>query len=281
MKKRYIAIGLVFFIFVFGIYLYFENTSLTVSEYVVENSKIDKEFENFKIVHISDFHNDTSDKLTNDIVLTTKKQSPNIIVITGDLIDSRRTKVNVAIDFVSKLKEIAPIYYVNGNHEHRVEEYKTLKNSLEKLGVTILENKVANIEINNKKINLLGINDPSFANEPFVDDSEIVQSYIKSLKYDENLYTILLSHRPEMFETYVDEKIDLAFTGHAHGGQIRLPFIGGLIAPNQGLIPKFTGGEYNKENTKMILSRGLGNSIFPFRVNNRPELVVVKLKTTN
>jgi predicted MPP superfamily phosphohydrolase len=93
----------------------------------------------------------------------------------------------------------------------------------------------------------------------------------------EDTYTILLSHRPELFELYVESKADLVFSGHAHGGQFRIPFVGGLIAPNQGLFPKYDAGIYEEGNTTMVVSRGIGNSIVPFRINNRPEIVLAEL----
>ncbi len=96
---------------------------------------------------------------------------------------------------------------------------------------------------------------------------------------DESRYTILLSHRPELFETYLDSGIDLVFSGHAHGGQFRLPFIGGLVAPNQGLFPKYDSGLYTDGGTSMVVSRGIGNSIIPFRFHNCPEIVLVELNT--
>lgn len=90
-------------------------------------------------------------------------------------------------------------------------------------------------------------------------------------------YCILLSHRPEAFEVYAGENIDLVLSGHAHGGQFRLPFIGGMVAPNQGLFPKYDAGVYTQGNTTMVVSRGIGNSIIPIRFNNRPEIVSVEL----
>ena len=92
-------------------------------------------------------------------------------------------------------------------------------------------------------------------------------------------FTILLSHRPELFEVYADNKMDLVLSGHAHGGQFRLPFVGGLVAPNQGLFPKYDAGLYTEENTNMIVSRGIGNSILPFRFNNRPEVILIELES--
>ena len=111
----------------------------------------------------------------------------------------------------------------------------------------------------------------------YIDDKVIVNKVLDDITYDSNLYTILLSHRPELFDTYKEKNIDLVLTGHAHGGQIRL-FNKGLVAPNQGLFPKSTSGIFLCNNTSMITSRGIGNSVLPFRINNNPELVIIKIK---
>ena len=270
-----ISIILLFFI---GLYLYFENNYLQVSIYTVESSKIPKDFTGFKIVQISDFHNTKFKKLTNDIIKEIKNSNPNIIVITGDLIDAYKTNIDIAISFVEKINDIAPIYYVTGNHEARIENYEEFKNKLEENKVTILDDKLEVIKKDNSEINLIGIDDPSFNFNTYSDDSTIVEDNLTSIQFDKNKFNILLSHRPELIDTYAKNNFDLVLTGHAHGGQIRIPFIGGLIAPNQGLFPKYTSGAYEMGNTKMIVSRGIGNSILPFRINNRPELVVIELK---
>lgn len=279
MKKRIIIVSIIVIILLLlGFYFNFENTALQVTDYDVTDSKIPEDFNNYRIVQVSDFHNTTSKKLTNDLIEEIKKQKPNMIVLTGDLIDSRKTDVNIAINFIKEIKDIAPIYYVTGNHEARVREFGELKEQMNSLGINILENKAIAIKQNDSTLNLIGIDDPSFANEVAVSDSEIIRTEINSLVYDKDSYTILLSHRPETFETYISENINLIFTGHAHGGQIRIPFIGGIVAPNQGLFPKYTSGKYEEKNTIMIVSRGIGNSVFPFRINNRPELISVELK---
>ena len=146
-------------------------------------------------------------------------------------------------------------------------------------GVNILENSYSSISKENSKINIIGINDPSFDALQLYGytDQQIISKDLEKLTNNSDEYTILLSHRPELFDTYCSYNINLVFAGHAHGGQIRLPFIGGVIAPNQGFFPQYTSGLYQKGNTNMIVSRGLGNSAFPFRINNRPEIVVVKL----
>lgn len=278
MKKIVIISLIVILLLLCGFYLYFQNTALQVTKFFIVDSKIPKSFNNYRIIQLSDFHNTTSKKLTNQLVEEITKEEPNIIVITGDLIDSRRTNVDVVINFLGKIKDIAPIYYVSGNHESRISEYETLKKEMNDLGINLLDNEVIEIQKKDDIINLIGIDDPNFSNTIEVDDCEIIEDQIKSINYDENFYTILLSHRPEAFKTYVNENINLIFSGHAHGGQIRLPFIGGIFVPNQGFFPKYTSGKYEEKNTTMIVSRGIGNSLFPFRINNRPELIVVELK---
>ena len=242
-----------FLLLLISLYLYYENNYLQVSNYTIESNKLPNDFDNFKIAQISDFHNTKSKKLTNDLVEKIKNSKPNIIVITGDLVDSYKTDINIAISFVKKINNIAPIYYVTGNHEARIDNYNELKDKLEENKVIILDDKLEIIKKNNSEINLIGIDDPTFNFNTYRNDSTII-------------------------ETYAKNNFDLVLSGHSHGGQIRIPFIGGLIAPNQGLFPKYTNGIYETDNTKMIVSRGIGNSILPFRVNNRPELVIIELK---
>ena len=228
-------------------------------------------------MQISDFHNTKSKNLTNDVIDEIKEQKPNIIVLTGDLIDSNKTDIEVAINFIKKVNNIAPIYYVSGNHEASISSYTKIKEQLTENKVIILDNKTEVLKINESEINLIGIDDPRMAYESFVSDSEIIKGELDNAKYDDNKYTILLSHRPELFDTYVEKELDLVLVGHAHGGQIRIPFIGGIVAPNQGLFPKYTSGIFEKSKTTMVVNRGIGNSILPFRINNRPELVVITI----
>lgn len=275
-KSLIIILSVIILLVLCSLYLYYENTKLSISNYNVVNTRIPSSFNNFKIVQISDLHNTRTKKLVNSLIKEIKKQKPNIIVITGDLIDSKKYDLEVALDFIDELKSVAPIYYVSGNHEAWSSKYEDINSNLVERGVFILDNEYDTIEINDENIIILGVSDPAFYPSYL---SEQTSSNLEDILDDleNNNFKILLSHRPELFETYANHDINLVLTGHAHGGQVRLPFFGGLIAPNQGLFPKYTDGKFEQNKTTMIVSRGIGNSIIPFRVNNRPELVTVTL----
>ena len=255
------------------------NTKLEITEYYVTSSRLPDSFDGFEIAQISDLHNAEFGDANEDLLRLLSQIKPDMIALTGDLIDSRQTDMDIALDFASKAVQVAPVYYVTGNHEARVPEYEQLKTGLVDLGVNVLENQKAQITRDGESITLMGIQDPSFRTDYLFGDAESVsRQAISSLQNESDGFTVLLSHRPELFDLYVDTGVDLVFSGHAHGGQFRLPFVGGLVAPNQGFFPKYDAGRFFEESTTMIVSRGVGNSIIPFRINNPPELVVIELK---
>ena len=153
-------------------------------------------------------------------------------------------------------------------------------NKYESAGVIVLEDKAVQLERSGSLLTLIGLSDPNFAirNNLFNEVPAMISTKLNDLTKDETNYTILLSHRPELFDTYVSCGVDLVLSGHAHGGQFRLPLIGGLVAPNQGFFPKYDAGLYTEGSTNMIVSRGIGNSIIPLRFNNRPEIVLVEFR---
>ena len=278
-KKKLIGLIAVVFLLLIG-WILWGNTALMINEFTIKNNKIPSAFSGFRIAQISDLHNAEFGKENENLISMLKECEPDIILITGDLIDSRRTDIETGISFSRKAAMIAPVYYVTGNHEARIEEYEELMTGLDKAGIHILENEAVIVENSEDRITVAGINDPSFVTDYLFGDSETVaKNILTELISDEDIYTVLLSHRPELFETYVKCGADLVFSGHAHGGQFRIPFVGGLVAPNQGLFPKYDAGIYSKEGTDMIVSRGIGNSILPFRINNRPEIVLVELQS--
>ncbi len=261
------------------VFLYWGNNSIVITKSEYTSTKLPKEFDQFVIAQISDLHNKKFGNNQNILLEKLKRTSPDVILVTGDLIDSRRFNLNTALDFINGAIQIAPIYYVSGNHEARSNQYTVIKNALINASVNVLDNDLAKLTIGSSSIHLLGLMDPYFyaTNQINEKDSTYTQ-LLEQWSHNEG-FQILLSHRPELFELYAAYNIDMVFSGHAHGGQVRLPFLGGLIAPNQGVLPKYTSGRYDEENTSMYVSRGLGNSIIPLRIFNRPEIVVITLKS--
>ena len=280
-KKKRIIVLAVIAAFLLGLIIWtaWGNTALELNTYTISSKRLPEAFDGYRIAHVSDLHNAEMGEDNERLLTMLKEAEPDIIAITGDIIDSRNTDVEVALQFAEAAMKIAPCYYVTGNHEARVSEYDELKEGLTELGVVVLENNRIELERAGEKIALLGVDDPSFQTDYLLGDSEsVLTGKLQELMDSEDEYTILLSHRPELFEVYVGNNIDLVLSGHAHGGQFRLPFVGGLVAPNQGLFPKYDAGLYTEQNTNMIVSRGIGNSILPFRFNNRPEVILIELK---
>ena len=255
------------------------NKAMELNTYTISSSKLPQGFDGYRIAHVSDLHNAEMGK-DNELLLTMLLDAaPDMIAITGDLIDSRNTDIEIALQFIREAVKIAPCYYVTGNHEARVNEYGELKAGMEAAGVTVLEDVRTEISMEGETITLIGVNDPSYQTDYLFGDSEtVMNTKLEELHTENDGFTILLSHRPELFDTYADHDIDLILSGHAHGGQFRLPFIGGLVAPNQGLFPEYDAGIYTEGNTNMFVSRGVGNSILPFRINNRPEVILIELQ---
>ena len=279
MNKKTVLIVSFMIILCLGIWTLWGNTALEVNEYEITNDGIPEAFSGFRIAQVSDLHNKDFGEGYGQLLTLLSEINPDIIVVTGDLIDSRQTDLDVALEFAWQAGKIARVYYVSGNHEARVPEYEDLKIGLVKAGVVILENQKVQITREGKSITLMGIEDPSFQEDYLFGDSEsVARQAIENLQNESDGYTILLSHRSELFDLYVETEMDLVFSGHAHGGQFRLPFIGGLVAPNQGFFPKYDAGQFTEENTTMIVIRGVGNSIIPIRFNNRPEIVLVTLR---
>ena len=283
-KKKRLIIWATLSVVLIGlvVWVVWGNTALELNTYTITSSRLPENFDGYRIAHVSDLHNAQMGKDNEKVLSMLRQADPDIIAITGDLIDSRNTNLEIALQFVKEAMKIAPCYYVTGNHEARVSEYDLLKAGMVSAGVVILENDQAEINIDGNAITLIGVDDPSFQTDYLFGDSDaVINAKLTELHADGNGFTILLSHRPELFSTYTAHDVDLVLSGHAHGGQFRIPFIGGVVAPNQGLFPEFDAGIYTDGNTNMLVSRGVGNSIMPFRVNNRPEIILVELKAIN
>lgn len=289
-KKRIIVLAVVAVIFLsLIIWTAWGNTALELNTYTISSNRLPEAFDGYRIAHVSDLHNAELGKDNEKLIDMLQEAKPDIIAITGDIIDSRNTDIDIALQFTKAAMEIAPCYYVTGNHEARLNkaEYERLESGLLDAGVIVLHDSEIILENNGAAIPLIGIDDPNcYSASTSLSDGGEYESKVGATMDPERIrelstldsFTVLLSHRPEYFEKYVQADVDLVLSGHAHGGQFRLPFVGGLVAPNQGLFPKYDAGLYTEDNTNMIVSRGIGNSILPFRFNNRPEVILIELK---
>ena len=260
------------------IYLVFDNRRLSVSRYSLKSEHLPNAFDAFRIVQLSDVHGARFGKNNRRLLSKVAAQNPDIIVITGDIIDVRNPSEERAKSLVTSLVKIAPVYFVSGNHEARYNNYESLENMLMECGVTVLENRTAYIVKNDEKILICGIKDPRFTTDyDFENSRRVICEELEMLDGGARDFRILLSHRPEQFSAYCEEGIDLVFAGHAHGGQFRLPLLGGLYVPLEGFFPKYDAGHFQSGKTHMLVSRGIGKSIVPVRIGNPPDIVVAEL----
>lgn len=257
------------------IWLLWANSSPAATQVAVASGALPEAFEDFKIAHVSDLHNAVFGRKNERLLSLIRAAEPDIIAITGDLIDSRHTDIDSALAFVEAAAEIAPVYYVTGNHESRL-DFDAIEPRLIAAGARVLRNEAEDIEHSGERIRLAGIDDPSFIRTGGTAE-ERAAAELEQLGDGGGTFTVLLAHRPELVEVYAEYGAGLVLSGHAHGGQVRLPLLGGLYAPGQGLLPEYDSGLYSLGETQMVVSRGLGNSVAPLRVNNRPELVIVTL----
>lgn len=271
LRKKRFFIFLLFFILLIP-FSYVQNNVLTVTDIPVESQDIPAGFDGYRIVQLSDLHSKSFGDQQQVLAEKVKAQRPDVLFFTGDLIDLRRGDEENGYTLMEEMMKIAPVYFVTGNHEWQVFEEKEKR--LREMGVNVLRNESVTLQHEGDTINLIGIDDPLITGT-----AEALQTAWRTMESTDQ-YTILLSHRPELFPLYADADMDLTFTGHAHGGQIRIPFIGGLFAPGQGFFPDYTAGAHTIDSSTMIVNRGLGNSMAPQRIFNRPEIVVTQLKST-
>jgi len=269
-KKILILILIIIILIPFCLY---QNKHLVITTYTYESEKLGADLDGYRIVQISDLHNAEFGKENKKLLEIIRSCSPDIIVITGDLVDSNHTNVERAVAFVKEAVKIAPVYYVTGNHEYWLDpsENEQMMQGILAAGAYDLDDEAVRIEKGDSSFLLVGL-----------DDQHLSDETLKNLLQEQkNELSIVLAHEPQYLQNYANAEADLVLTGHAHGGQIRLPFVGGIVAPDQGFLPEYTSGQYNNTDTEMIVSRGLGNSIIPVRLFNYPEVVCVELRCKN
>ncbi len=274
-KKIYIFTCLI----LFAILLFYAfYNGLTVRKYNITSDKLEAG-ETISIALITDLHSHIYGEGQSKIVSLIKKQKPDIIALAGDIADDEVSIRGTEL-FLEGLKGFRPVYYVTGNHEFWSGDIKNIRDTIRKYDVTILENNYMQIKVKNSNIIMGGIDDPDAAiyERPDFNLQEEMNNNFTQLK-DNTDFKILLAHRPELIELYKKFNFDLVLSGHAHGGQIRIPFIlNGLYAPNQGWFPRYAGGVYKHGSLTHIVSRGVSYNPRLPRIFNPPEVVIVNIK---
>ena len=260
--------------------IYFDNTLIKVSKYKIKSDKIPKEFNKFKIVHLSDFHSYGFKNYNIKLIEKINNENPNIIVMTGDMVNKYDRNFDKFLNLVEILSDKYEIYYILGNHEMRLREddLSLIIKKLNKFGIKILSDEKITIIRKKDSLNIYGIDIP-LSYYKIIKKSYNIDEVINVVlnKCNKKEYNILLAHNPLYFEEYIKHNVDLTLSGHVHGGMIRVPFIGALLSPERKFFPKYSSGVYEVNNKKLIVSRGLGHSKPGIRLFNMPEIVSITL----
>ena len=274
-KSRYLGLKvLILFLFLTAYLLYDSNIRIVTAEYTLTYKDLPVAFNGYRIAQLSDIHGALFGKGNDILIDKVKSGNPDIIAITGDLIDSK-SEDDVVRTLMSGLTKIAPVYFVPGNHEYPSGRFGKLLDILKETGVTVLRNEYIKLTLGKESILLAGIDDP---NGPA--DMKTPSDFIRDIrKAEKNPFIIVLYHRNDKLPLYSSLGIDAVLCGHAHGGIIRLPFTDGLIGPNKDWLPTYTSGVYKQGNTNMVVSRGIGNHTGIPRFLNNPQIPVIVLRT--
>ena len=264
------------------------NNKIDVTEYSILNKKVPEEFNDFKIVQLSDFHSNGYKDTTDIIINKIENINPDIVVMTGDMVSWKIGNIEELEKLISSLSINYPIYYINGNHEQLLEiinlnEYNEFLNKIKNLGVTYIKNNFVEIFRDGESINLYEIDIPLVDSTGlYVKEDELDDDYInnKLSNIKSNKFNILLAHNPLFIDEYSSWGADLVISGHMHGGVIRIPIIDeGVLSPEKKFFPKYDAGEFKVGDTTMIINRGIGTSSINLRVFNNPEISVITLKS--
>ena len=251
------------------------NTKLKIQHYSLESEKLTAPV---RIVLITDLHSCSYGKGQRELIDAIHAQKPDIILLGGDICDDKLPHRNTEL-VLRAIADKYPCYYVTGNHEYWSREIEKILKIFESYNVPVLEGSFDTIDVRGQKLNICGISDPDILK--YTDKNYSITEQLKdaAVASENGNYSILLAHRPELIDSYLNYDFDLILAGHAHGGQWRLPgIINGLFAPNQGFFPQYAGGKYRFDDSYMIVSRGLARESTRIpRIFNRPELVVIDL----
>lgn len=274
---KYFVIVIIICVLVFCVDLLLSQKYISITSYICENNKIKQ---NFKIAHLTDLHNYQFGSKNQRLISKVKAEAPDVIFMTGDMLNADEERPEIMTDLIRQLVLIAPVYASLGNHELEYMQLygnRDLIAQMEETGAVVLDKEYLDMEINGQEVRLGGVYGYVLSPD---DKEDPEQTFMKEFQ-DTDRFKILLSHVPEgllLWKSMEHWDVDLVFSGHVHGGQVRIPFVGGLYDPEEGYFPTYTKGMFECGNGTMVLSAGLGSSRGVPRVNNLPELVVCEVK---
>lgn len=264
-----------------------ESKFFQITEYRIRSPKLRGMKDHVKVLFLSDLHNCSYGENNHDLLKAIKDAAPAFIFIGGDMLVRRNgTSYEATLKFLGQLPKICPVYYANGNHEQKLkmepecfeQSYEDYKKALLSYGIHMLENESVTLDFKGEKVTLTGLEIPLKGYRKFYHcklEAEDISSCIGEASSD---YQILLAHHPGHVPLYKNWGADLILSGHLHGGVLRLPFLGGFIAPDFRLFPKYSGGIYKEKEVTIVVSRGLGVHSMPLRIFNPPQLVVLNFQ---
>lgn len=282
MKKFFIVLCIIIFV-VTGVVIAnsINNNIIQTTGYVVVSDKIPESFNNYKIAFLSDFHNS---EYYEKVAQSVKEIKPDIIIFGGDMITVNKDDFDNTIALINEIVNVAPIYMATGNHEVYTNDWKTVKRPMmEELGVNVIDLNNVVIKKKNDQINIYGLIDPGLGDSVINTDAGLTKwlNRAKDARKDD-MFNILISHRANYFERTSLLGYDLVLSGHLHGGVIRLPIVGGVFSPDRTQnFPEYSMGRYQKDDSLMIVSRGLDKDKEKVRVFNGPEVVQITLRSSN
>ncbi|GIP32481.1 phosphohydrolase [Paenibacillus sp. J2TS4] len=276
-------------------FVYAQNNWLQVTKYTVASAKIPESFDRYTIVQLSDLHSHSFGQQNQRLIRKINKIKPDLIVTTGDMLNSVNDTGDVSLQLLEQLTPHYPVYYVSGNHEQIAkikaaelgsESYNRFMERMEELGVVIMDDEKADITINNESIHIYGYILPlrfykAKDTATYIGEKPFSPSYLDESagEADAGGFNILLTHNPMYFNEYADWGADLTMAGHMHGGIIRIPFVGGVLSPERAFFPEYDAGLFTSSDSVMIVNRGLGNETIKLRIFNRPELSIIELRS--
>lgn len=254
-----------------GVGLWAMESELTISRYDLELPKGLEELDGLCVAHLSDVH---SANIQGALQKALSEVQPDLIVVTGDVVNREDRDLSRALGLMAMAVKQAPVYFVPGNHEADSPCYPELREGLLRAGVTVLEDSRISFSWGSGVVNLIGVWDIRRRGERREESRKLLMETARDLRRQGAL-NLLLSHRPSLFPEYVKAGVDVVFSGHAHGGQVRMPLVGPLYSTDEGIFPAYTSGVHWAGRTQMVISRGLGNGTPAPRLWNGPELVKV------